>query len=159
RIVSEPPIEVLPAPPPARLDTDADASPTKRRWWWAARAVLPVLALRALAIACTARERIGPLQQELVRRQQDSQAQATEARMLAKQAQEGMRDNTAKIALMEARVAEVALQRGQLEELIQSLSRSRDENVLIDIDSALRVAAQQAAITGPAEPLWCTPQQ
>jgi len=50
-------------------------------------------------------------------------------------------------------VAEVALQRGQLEDLIQSLSRSRDENVLVDIDAAVRVAVQQSAITGTAEPL------
>ena len=45
------------------------------------------------------------------------------------------------------------MQRTQLEELIQSLSRSRDENVLADIEPALRVALQQTAITGSAEPL------
>jgi uroporphyrin-3 C-methyltransferase len=47
----------------------------------------------------------------------------------------------------------VALQRGQLEELIQSLSRSRDENLVTDIEAAIRVALQQTAITGSAEPL------
>jgi uroporphyrin-3 C-methyltransferase len=73
--------------------------------------------------------------------------------MLARQAQEGMRDSAAKLALLEARVAEVVIQRGQLEDLIQSLSRSRDENLLVDIDAALRVAVQQTAITGTAEPL------
>ena len=56
-------------------------------------------------------------------------------------------------ALLEVRVAEVSLQRTQLEELIQSLSRSRDENQLADIEAAIRVALQQAAITGSAEPL------
>jgi uroporphyrin-3 C-methyltransferase len=70
--------------------------------------------------------------------------------MLAKQAQEGMRDSAAKVALLEAGVAEVAMQRGQLEELIQSLSRSRDENVLVDIDAGLRVALQQRR--SPAAP-------
>jgi uroporphyrin-3 C-methyltransferase len=60
---------------------------------------------------------------------------------------------------MEARVSEVALQRTQLEELIQSLSRSRDENVLSDVETALRVAQQQAAITGSAEPLVATLKQ
>src|SRR5205814_8559909 len=93
------------------------------------------------------------LQQELVRRQQDSQGQAAEAHMLAKQAQEGMRESAAKLALLEARVAEVAIQRGQLEELIQSLSRSRDENALTDIDASIRCPLQQTAITGSAEPL------
>jgi uroporphyrin-3 C-methyltransferase len=163
--VSEPPIEVLPpAPPPSAalgepLVAVAAPRPALRRWWWAAGALLVVLSVVAFVTAWMAQQRIGTLQQELVRRQQDSQAQATEARMLAKQAQEGMRDNAAKIALMEARVAEVALQRGQLEELIQSLSRSRDENVLIDIDAAVRVAVQQAAITGTAEPLVTTLKQ
>ena len=36
---------------------------------------------------------------------------------------------------------------------MQSLSRSRDENVLVDIDAGIRVAMQQTAITGSAEPL------
>jgi len=124
-----------------------------RRWLWIAGAVLLAIGLLALAVAWAAQQHIGSLQQELVRRQQDSQAQAAEAHMLAKQAQEGMRDNAAKIALLEARVAEVSLQRGQLEDLIQSLSRSRDENVLVDIDAGVRVAVQQSAITGTAEPL------
>jgi uroporphyrin-III C-methyltransferase len=60
---------------------------------------------------------------------------------------------------VEARVSEVALQRTQLEELISSLSRSRDENVLSDVEAALRVAQQQAAITGSAEPLVSTLKQ
>ena len=93
------------------------------------------------------------LEQELVRRQQDSQTQATEAALLARQAQELSRDAVAKAALLDARVAEVAQQRGQYEELILSLSRSRDENLLADIEAAVRVAMQQAAITGGAEPV------
>jgi len=70
-----------------------------------------------------------------------------------------MTDTIAKVALLEARVAETATQRGQLEDLIQSLSRSRDENVLGDIEQAVRVALQQTAITGSAEPLVATLKQ
>jgi uroporphyrin-3 C-methyltransferase len=47
----------------------------------------------------------------------------------------------------------VALQRSQLEELMQSLSRSRDENLVVDIESAIRLAQQQAQLTGSLEPL------
>ena len=47
----------------------------------------------------------------------------------------------------------------QLEELLQSLARSRDENVLADIEAAIRVAVQQSAITGSAEPLVATLKQ
>ena len=89
----------------------------------------------------------------------DSAAQATEARVLAKAAEEGMRDMAAKLALTESRVAEVAIQRSQLEELLQSLSRSRDENVVVDIEASIRVALQQNAITGSAEPLVATLKQ
>ena len=109
--------------------------------------------------AWKAERRVAGLEQEMVRRQDDSSNQATEARMLAKQAQQGMLDASAKLALLEARVAEVAIQRGQLEELIQSLSHSRDENLRVDIEAAIRVALQQAAITGSAEPLVATLKQ
>ena len=51
------------------------------------------------------------------------------------------------------------MQRSQLEDLIQSLSRSRDENILVDVEAAIRVALQQAAITGSAEPLVSTLKQ
>jgi len=94
-----------------------------------------------------------------VRRQQQTQGQSAEAQMLAKQAQDGARETAAKLALLEARVSEVAVQRGQIEDLIQSLSRSRDENMLVDIDSALRVSMQQSALTGSAEPLVATLKQ
>jgi uroporphyrin-3 C-methyltransferase len=121
--------------------------------------VLALVAAGALALAWRTQQRVGELEQELVRRQQDSQVQATEARTLARQAQEAAREAVTKASLLEGRVAEVALQRGQLEELIQSLSRSRDENLLVDIEAALRVAQQQSAITGSAEPLVATLRQ
>jgi uroporphyrin-3 C-methyltransferase len=76
-----------------------------------------------------------------------------EAKTWAKQAQETVQDSAARVALLEARLAEVALQRTQLEDLMQSLSRSRDENLLVDIESALRIAQQQALMTGSTEPL------
>ncbi|WP_082541706.1 MULTISPECIES: uroporphyrinogen-III C-methyltransferase [unclassified Rhizobacter] len=123
---------------------------------WLAPAVLALLVLLiviALVQAWSAQQRVRTLEQELVRRQQDSGRQSGEAQMMARQAQEVARDSAAKVALLEAKLAEVAIQRSQLEDLIQSLSRSRDENVLVDIDAGLRVAQQQAAITGSAEPL------
>ena len=58
-----------------------------------------------------------------------------------------------RLAVQETRISEVSLQRTQLEELMQSLSRSRDENLVVDIESALHLAQQQAQLTGSAEPL------
>jgi uroporphyrin-3 C-methyltransferase len=126
---------------------------------WLALLALLVLVLVALALAWKAEQRGVNLGQELVRRQQESSGQASEARLLAKQADEGTREAAAKLALLEARLAEVAIQRSQLEDLIQSLSRSRDENLVVDIEAAIRVALQQAALTGSAEPLVATLKQ
>ena len=106
-----------------------------------------------MMLAWNTQQRVKSLESELVKRQQDSGSQATEARTLARQAEAVARESAAKMALLEARVAESSIQRSQFEDLIQSLARSRDENVLADIEAAIRVALQQAAITGSAEPL------
>ena len=76
-----------------------------------------------------------------------------QARLLAKQAQEWSQDAAAKARVLEQRVADATLQRSQLDELVESLSRSRDENVVADVEAGLRVALQQSAITGSVEPL------
>jgi uroporphyrin-3 C-methyltransferase len=134
-------------PSPARSGLRNSAVP----WWLTA--LLALLAAVALWQAWQTSQRVRSLEQELVRRQQDSQTLATEARVLARQAQDVSRDAAAKVALMESRVAENTLQRSQLEELLQALTRSRDENMLADIEAAVRVAVQQSAITGSTEPL------
>jgi uroporphyrin-3 C-methyltransferase len=146
-------------PTAAALAVVPPPHPPAVRALWIALAVLGALCVASLVLAWKADQRGTSLEQELVRRQQDSGGKAAEARALAKQAQENAGDTAAKVALLEARVAEVAVQRGQLEDLIQSLSRSRDENVLVDIEAAIRVALQQTAITGSAEPLVATLKQ
>ena len=107
----------------------------------------------ALWSVWTTRERSVQLEQDLVRRLQAGTDQAAEVRLLARQSQDQARDALAKVTLLETRLAEVALQRSQVEELIQSFARSRDENVLVDIDAAIRVAMQQTVMTGSVEPL------
>lgn len=150
-----------PAPPLPVADTPSPAPPTHRpaaafgdaRWWFALAALLAVLAGVSLVIAWKTQQRVKSIEQQLVRRLEDSQLQSNEARMLAKQSQDTVLAAAAKVALLEARVAEVAVQRSQLEDLMQSLSRSRDENLLVDVDTGIRVAMQQTSITGSAEPL------
>ncbi len=121
--------------------------------WRIATGVALLAALAAALLAWNGRQRVQALETELVRRQQASADQAGEARLLSRQAQELARETAAKMALLEARVAESAVQRSQVEELMQSLARSRDENVLSDIEAALRVALQHSAITGSTGPL------
>lgn len=112
-----------------------------------------LVALAALLVSGLLWQKLGNIQEELARRSLDSSAQSIEARMLAKAAQDSTRELTVRLALQENRISEVSLQRSQLEELMQSLSRSRDENLVIDIESALRLAQQQAQLTGSAVPL------
>ena len=63
------------------------------------------------------------------------------------------RETAARVAVFDARLSEISLQRTQLEDLMQSLARSRDENLVVDIESAVRLAQQQAQLTGGVEPL------
>jgi uroporphyrin-3 C-methyltransferase len=116
-------------------------------------AAVVVLAALALLVGGLLWQKLGHIQEELARRSADSGAQAVEARTLAKEAQDLATETAARQALTETRLSEVALQRTQLEELMQSLSRSRDENLVVDIESSLRLAQQQAQLTGSVEPL------
>ena len=97
--------------------------------------------------------KLSNIQEALARQSADTASQSVEARTLAKTAQELAQQTAARQATMDTRLSEVALQRSQLDDLMQSLSRSRDENLVVDIDSALRLAQQQAQLTGSIEPL------
>lgn len=98
-------------------------------------------------------QKVEGMQEQLARQSADAGAQATEARAVSRHAQEIATETAAKLAVTDARLSEMTLQRSQLEELMQSLSRSRDENLVVDIESALRLAQQQAQLTGSIEPL------
>ena len=141
-----------------RADTPLDAAPGGasaprlppwRRWRWASRwcSARPVCGARGMSASATPRSSANWCSPAGKRGPGHRGAHARAA------GQEGMLAGAAKVALLEARLAEVAVQRGQLEELLQSLTRSRDENMIVDIEAAIRVAVQQNAITGSAEPL------
>ena len=146
------------SPPEAAL-AEPQAKLSLPSWLVVSALLLALASMIGIGMAWQSLSRQHTLEQELVRRQEASQADASEARATAKQSQELTRDTAAKVALLDARLAEVALQRGQLEDLIQSMSRSRDENVVVDIEASIRVALQQASITGSAEPLVATLKQ
>ena len=115
--------------------------------------LLGAVALAALVSSGLLWQKLNTIQEQLARQSADAGAQAIEARTVARQAEELVRDTAARQSVTEARVSEVSLQRSQLEELMQSLSRSRDENLVVDIESAIRLAQQQAQLTGGLEPL------
>jgi len=129
----------------------AVAAPRRALPWWGIAAI--AVALASLLLVWDTQRRMKSLERELVQRQESSQRDAAEARAAARNAQDMARESAAKSALLEARVTEAAMQRSQIEELLQSVARSRDENVVADVEAAIRVALQQSAITGSAEPL------
>ena len=112
-----------------------------------------VLAVLGLLTSVLLWQKLSHIQEQLARQSAEASSQAAEARATARQAQELVRETAARQSVADARLGEVSLQRGQLEDLMQSLSRSRDENLVVDIESAVRLAQQQAQLTGSVEPL------
>lgn len=147
------------APPTVSATAPATVHRTAPAALWVGLALALLVAAGALYAAWQTQQRLQSLEQELVRRQQGVDTTAAEARLLAQQAQDAARDAAARVALVDARVAEVAVQRTQVDELVQSLSRSRDDNVLADVEAALRLAARHAAMLGSAEPLGAALKQ
>ncbi|MGD9775167.1 uroporphyrinogen-III C-methyltransferase [Diaphorobacter sp.] len=134
------------AAPPVPTTAPAHGAPV-------ALLALGAIALAALVTSVMLWQRLSSIQELLARQSADTGTQAIEARTMAQQAQELARETSTRLAVAEARVNEVALQRSQLEELMQSLSRTRDENLVVDIEAAIRLAQQQAQLTGSLQPL------
>ena len=121
---------------------------------------LAIWVLLALALVSSGLlwQKLDNIQIQLARQSSEAGLSANQALVTARQAQDVAVDSAAKVALFDQRLAEVALQRSQLEELMQSLSRARDENLLVDMESALALAQQQAQLSGSMEPVVLTLQ-
>ncbi|MFN0186149.1 MAG: hypothetical protein ACKVQR_20235, partial [Aquabacterium sp.] len=92
----------IPAAPSTGTATDAPAAPAAAassiHWqaWLMGAAV--AAAAGGLAFSLSTQSRLRSLEQELVKRQQDSHGLVTEAALLSRQAQESAREAAAKIA-------------------------------------------------------------
>lgn len=142
--------------PPVAQAAPTDGLQTARGMGVLAK-VFAIFVIASLAISMLASvylwRKLSNIQEHLARQSADATTASVEARAMAKNAQDVAREAAARVVVNEARLSEVALQRSQLDELMQSLSRSRDENLVVDIESALRFAQQQAQLTGSVEPL------
>ncbi|MFZ5508578.1 MAG: uroporphyrinogen-III C-methyltransferase [Pseudomonadota bacterium] len=131
-------------------------SPSRRRRAWSALAH-PAVVIAALALALLGwqwyetRVRLDRLQEELARRLAQSEAMANDSRVLGKQNQDLLQSLTAKVGVLEARLAESQSQQAALEALYQELTRSRDERVLAEVEQAVNLAAQQLQLAGNVE--------
>ncbi len=135
------------SPPPAH-DAARDGGAGRLLAWLAL-----VAAGGAVAATAVLWQRLGQAEEELARRSTDTLAEAASARTLAAQADAQSKELQARLGVAEIRLSEMSLQRSQLEELMLSVSRSRDDSLVQDLESAVRLAVQQSQLTGSAQPL------
>ncbi|MBA4255225.1 MAG: hypothetical protein C0445_05045 [Polaromonas sp.] len=148
--------------PPAAAPTGPSASPpapavaappvaTGGGGWLGKVAV--VLAALAVFAAATMWQRLDRVQEELARRSAEASDHADRARELAERTDAQTQELQARLSVAEIKLSEVSLQRTQLEELMLSVSRSRDDTLVLDIESGVRLAMQQTELTGSVQPL------
>lgn len=137
----------------ASVDPQGSESSAARRAAHAVWVLPTVLAVGGLIGVGFLWHKLNGMQEQLAQQSARSLALATEARTLAAQAQALVQESTARVVLQEARVAELSMQRSQFDELMRSLARSRDDNLVVEIEASLRLAQQQAQLTGSVAPL------
>ena len=141
---AEPAPFAQPEEPSGRSEREASAN----RW----RTPVTLALAGAIVVVCwqwyDTRSQIGAIREELGQRLRASDSVAGESLVLAKQAQEVVREAQGKLTVIENRIAESQSQQVALEALYQELSRSRDEWALAEIEQILTVAMQQLQLAG-----------
>lgn len=94
-----------------------------------------------------AHQQLNNMQQEVTRRLAEMAGNNQANQVMLKQEQDTVREQTAKLALLEARFAETQDQRVALETLYNDLLASRDETALADVEQLLLIAAQQLQLS------------
>ena len=112
------------------------------------------LLIASLAIAAAAwswfdsRERIRDLKSELGRRLAETGKEVSETRLLARNADDAMRQATERLGHLEGQIASSQQQQLSLEALYKDLAQGRDQWALAEIEQVLLTAAQQLQLAG-----------
>jgi uncharacterized protein HemX len=115
---------------------------------------LVALLIAALALAAAAwswsdsRERIRDLKTELGRRLAESGKEVSETRLLARNADDAMRQVSEKVARIDSQMVTSQQQQQALETLYKELAQGRDQWALAEIEQVLLTAAQQLQLAG-----------
>jgi len=140
------------APPPA---VQPAATPVPAGGHSSTSAVaLVALLIAALATAAAAwswfdsRERIRDLKTELGRSLAETGKEVSETRLLARNADDMMRQVSEKVAHIESQMTTSQQQQLSLESLYKDLSQGRDQWALAEIEQVLLTAAQQLQLAG-----------
>lgn len=118
--------------------------------------VVPIVAMLVSVLALAAagwswsdsRERIRDLKTELGRRLAESGKDVSESRLLARNADDSMRQISEKVAHIESQMTTSQQQQLALESLYKDLAQGRDQWTLAEIEQVLLTAAQQLQLTG-----------
>ena len=104
--------------------------------------------LGLLAAAWFGQERIGRVERDMVRRLQEVEIREQQLEQQSRLIGDTVRDQQAKAALLEAKLAESLGQQAQLRQLYDQMARSRGELMLADVESSIMIAAQQLQLGG-----------
>ena len=107
-----------------------------------------VLAVMLAAQWWSSNTEIRSLREEMAKRLQNNDTTVSDARMMAKGAQDGAKELHAKYSILENKQAEAQSQQLALEQLYQELSRNRDDWALAEIEQVLSTADQQLQLAG-----------
>ena len=111
--------------------------------------LVSVLALAAAGWSWSdSRERIRDLKTELGRRLAESGKDVSESRLLARNADDAMRQVSEKVSHIESQMATSQQQQLALESLYKDLAQGRDQWTLAEIEQVLLTAAQQLQLAG-----------
>src|SRR5512143_2485293 len=127
------------------------AAPPRSSTSLVAMVAMLVAALALIAAAWSwsdSRERIRDLKTELGRRLAESGKDVSETRLLARNADDAMRQVSEKVAHIEGQMATSQQQQLALEALYKDLAQGRDQWALAEIEQVLLTAAQQLQLAG-----------
>lgn len=140
------------APPPPPQPVAAPVQTVARPHTSAVALVALLIATLAMAAAAwswfDSSERIRDLKTELGRRLAESGKEVSETRLLARNADDAMRQVSEKVAHIESQMATSQQQQLSLEALYKDLSQGRDQWTLAEIEQVLLTAAQQLQLAG-----------
>ncbi|HEY2818051.1 MAG TPA: uroporphyrinogen-III C-methyltransferase [Casimicrobiaceae bacterium] len=111
-------------------------------------AVALILAVLGVVAWVDARREGQALRSEVAQRLANTDAALTQAKTTQSDLANALRDAQAKLALLEARLAESQSQQAALETLYRELAPSRDELALTEVEQVLVLASQQLALAG-----------
>jgi uncharacterized protein HemX len=145
-------IPETPIPLPAAQSAATPAQAAMRPYHSPVALVALLIAAFALAAAGWAwfdgHERVRDLKTELGRRLAESGKDVNETRLLARNADDAMRQVSEKVAHIESQMATSQQQQLALETLYKDLAQGRDQWALAEIEQVLLTAAQQLQLAG-----------